>query len=620
MNDLRDGIILIDVFAEISPEHCDVSKSDTSNPVRAVAYVVDAIESYYSTAVGLDWSVGKPEAIVKGDDADLVGLVKKILGCAVQCPKKSVFVDRIMKMSQASQAQLMVMIDKAMKAQQAATNDETEEDEEEEDAFGEEDEDDFMVDDYDNDAAAFDSVTKERDRLRGRVAELEDIVESNRMRADGNEEESAKAMQERVDRLKAKEKERLRQAKNAFSRRELELQDVIRDLQLQLSETKGKLEIHTKHSEATIQRMNVERQSRGDELDVLRTKVAHLPKIEAQLVQAEKRLEKSSNLREQIADMEKQSREYLEKMLDMEAEIETISLLKKQIDDKQSQIVTLTTTATKHEMELLSKDERLKEIESQLEAEKTKTGKMGESLKVARGRGDNNNKSNSSSRGGSNVAVETPAAGDSLAVVGFDAAKAREKIARLERENDRLRKRPPQVVAAAPPPVDKEKESKQRRDSDLLEKKLVAATSALEKKGTEQAELERKLASTTRALEKKNVEQAKLENYVKQALAHANKTVKQSQQKYKNSLRMLKSQIEQKQKEITYFSDMLEKSKSAHRREERLLMSTIYKIGLDLNSRLLRNEALGVGQNAEGTPRSWLGKRRVEQRRGVRYK
>ena len=43
-------------------------------------------------------------------------------------------------------------------------------------------------------------------------------------------------------------------------------------------------------------------------------------------------------------------------------------------------------------------------------------------------------------------------------------------------------------------------------------------------------------------------------------------------------------------------------------------MSSIYKIGLDLNSRLLRNEAIGVKSDPL-QPKSWLGRRRAERRR-----
>jgi len=384
----------------------------------------------------------------------------------------------------------------------------------------------------------------------------------------------------------------------------------------------------------------------ADELDVMRTKLANMSKLEAQIVKYKKREESMSEIRDQMAQLETQNQEYLDKMLNMEAEVETIPLLKRQIEEKQSQLVKQSSSVTKFEMELLSRDEELKDLRRKYESSESK---LKDALKRA---------SLAESRINELDAAED-SDGDTLTLERREGdPKSRETIARLERRNKVLEKELEGLRSGVSTTTNGkdggEKESKNQM-IELLRKENRTLKSEMSSKLREKLDLQNKLEEIQktmelsqnnntsssssqndtakietlrnqtialkerlkekqRSLEKKSVEQAKLENYVKQALAHANKTVKQSQMKYKNSLRMLKSQIEAKQKEIAYFAGMLEKSKAAHKREKELLMSSIYKIGLDLNSRLLRNEAIGVKSDPL-QPKSWLGRRRAERRR-----
>ena len=379
----------------------------------------------------------------------------------------------------------------------------------------------------------------------------------------------------------------------------------------------------------------------ADELDVMRTKLANMSKLEAQIVKYKKREESMSEIRDQMAQLETQNQEYLDKMLNMEAEVETIPLLRRQIEEKQSQLVKHSSSLTKFEMELLSRDEELKDLRRKYEFSESK---LKDALKRA----------SLAESCISELEVAEDSDGDSLNLVREGDPKSREKIARLERRNNMLEReleglksgnmkrnvttngeeesknQTIELLRKENRTLKAEMSTKLREKLDIQNKleeiqktmdSSKSKTSSSEKDTTEletlrnqMVALKEKLKEKQRSLEKRSVEQAKLENYVKQALAHANRTVKQSQLKYKNSLRMLKSQIEAKQKEITYFAGMLEKSKAAHKREKEMLMSSIYKIGLDLNSRLLRNEAIGVKSDPL-QPKSWLGRRRAERRR-----
>ena len=412
-------------------------------------------------------------------------------------------------------------------------------------------------------------------------------------------------------------------------------------LELKQKEANGRLDAQKKQSESSLKRTRIDNRAMSDELDVMRTKLANMSKLEAQIAKYKKREESMTEIRDQMAQLETQNQEYLDKMLNMEAEVETIPLLRRQIEEKQSQLVKHSSSLTKFEMELLSRDEELKDLRRKYEFSESK---LKDALKRA----------SLAESCISELEVAEDSDGDSLNLVREGDPKSREKIARLERRNNMLEReleglksgnmkrnvttngeeesknQTIELLRKENRTLKAEMSTKLREKLDIQNKleeiqktmdSSKSKTSSSEKDTTEletlrnqMVALKEKLKEKQRSLEKRSVEQAKLENYVKQALAHANRTVKQSQLKYKNSLRMLKSQIEAKQKEITYFAGMLEKSKAAHKREKEMLMSSIYKIGLDLNSRLLRNEAIGVKSDPL-QPKSWLGRRRAERRR-----
>jgi DNA repair exonuclease SbcCD ATPase subunit len=387
----------------------------------------------------------------------------------------------------------------------------------------------------------------------------------------------------------------------------------------------------------------------ADELDVMRAKLANMSKLEVQISKYKKRVEGMNEIQEQMEELEAQNQEYLEKMLNMEAEVETIPILKRQIEEKQSQLVKQSSNVTKFEMELMSKDEELKDFRRKYESSEAKLKDVLKRANLAESRISELDLAGADSDDGVGIVIENQ-------IKKGVSPKTREMIARLERKNKSLEtelekfrsggnggvmtttstnsesKSQIELLRRENKTLKSEMSARLREKLELQNEldgvKLKLKDSLNGKRGPEEGDdvtkletlrnqtiaLKERLKEKQRSLEKKSVEQAKLENYVKQALAHANRTVKQSQMKYKNSLRMLKSQIEAKQKEITYFAGMLEKSKAAHKREKEMLMSSIYKIGLDLNSRLLRNEAMGVKSDPLN-PKSWLGRRRAERRR-----
>ena len=186
---------------------------DVKSRMENFDIILDGIVSFQSSVLGLDYDENEFDAdVIASDDDDdrsqSLAILRRALGCAVQCAKKNVFVDRIMHMSQASQAQLMLMIDEVMKSQNS---------------FGEEEEDDEYSEQDEEEDSKYENILKERDELLERVTELEKIVEDSK-----HSKDSDAASREKAERAKSRELERLKEAKNALSRREITFQDTIR--------------------------------------------------------------------------------------------------------------------------------------------------------------------------------------------------------------------------------------------------------------------------------------------------------------------------------------------------------------------------------------------------------
>ena len=119
--------------------------------------------------------------------------------------KKNMFVDRIMHMSEASQAQLMLMIDEVMKSQNS---------------FGEEEEGDEYSEQDEEEDSKYENILKERDELLERVTELEkswktpNIQTATRPERKRNEQKAESWRDSRKPRT--------------LSRREITFQDTIR--------------------------------------------------------------------------------------------------------------------------------------------------------------------------------------------------------------------------------------------------------------------------------------------------------------------------------------------------------------------------------------------------------
>ena len=114
-----------------------------------------------------------------------------------------------------------------------------------------------------------------------------------------------------------------------------------------------------------------------------------------------------------------------------------------------------------------------------------------------------------------------------------------------------------------------------------------------------------------------SLEKEKLETYVKQALKATKMKYKVAAQSLKDSLAKKEETIVQLSNKVEVLSRNREHMKQQHRTEERLVVSALYEVGLEMQRRMVTNG--GVSSNVSGPSSSnmssWLNKRRAQKRR-----
>jgi len=114
--------------------------------------------------------------------------------------------------------------------------------------------------------------------------------------------------------------------------------------------------------------------------------------------------------------------------------------------------------------------------------------------------------------------------------------------------------------------------------------------------------LEEKLKEKESLINRLEQDKNKLENYSKQALT----TFKD---KYIQALQKLKSEKKQLEENVNYLKSKSEKDQETHRREERLIISSMYEVGLRIMDKNIQAQVQSTSQS----PTTFLGTQRADQ-------
>mmetsp|Transcript_18136 Transcript_18136/g.39201 ORF Transcript_18136/g.39201 Transcript_18136/m.39201 type:complete len:564 (+) Transcript_18136:337-2028(+) len=274
--------------------------------------------------------------------------------------------------------------------------------------------------------------------------------------------------------------------------------------------------------------------SLADELDVEKSKVLQLRKSEAMVEIYRKKLDALQSSTQQMGGMEDQTAKYVEQIMSLENENRKIPSLQKSLDESLSQAKKLESRIAEAEDFLKTKDVDIGKLKNDASsAEKAKKMYQDELYELR--------------------AHQEGAADAALAVNGV--SDSNEKTVRLEIENSKLRDQMKQMQlgdAAAVPAGD--------QDTAAEFKKLMA---------------------------EKDVELAKLVADKEKLEAYTKKTLQKFQEKYLVALQDCKAKLKEKHDKIEALEMRGANEKVAQKREEKLLSSAIFELGMGIMSNRL---------------------------------
>jgi len=265
--------------------------------------------------------------------------------------------------------------------------------------------------------------------------------------------------------------------------------------------------------------------SLADELDVEKSKVLGLRKSEAMVEVYRKKLNALHSTNQQMGGMEDQTAKYVEQIMSLENENMKIPSLQKNLDESQSQAKKLESRVAESEAALQSQDAEIIKLKNAVSSAETGKKMYQDELDELRAQHE----------GAADAALAINGASESM----------------LEMKNSKLRAQ--------------------------MEKMQVSSSAAVP---AGVAELENKLAE-------KDVEVAKLVTDKEKLEAYTKKTLQKFQEKYLVALQDCKAKLKEKHDKIEALEMRGANEKAAQKREEKLLSSAIFELGMGIMSNRL---------------------------------
>jgi protein HOOK3 len=494
------------------------------------------LEGFYHDSLKKDADFSVPiNSIARTGDCDAIAnLIELIAAAAVTCENRGEFVKRIMSMSPENQLQMKDILEQSL-----SRLSDYEDDHGNEEVEGDENE---LVFDGSATSASDAGLFYGSESARSLGAEGRDELE--KALANARRELAAYKSQasELVEDHESAQK-KLRALVEDLQDRLVKRQDELIAAEEELKKATTDLE----DSKANVLELEEQKAQLADDLDVANAKADQLRKAEATVLSYRKKLEGVGVINQQMTDLEDQAASYLRQIMDLEAENKKIPALQASIEELQSHISSLEKADASSSEVLKVSATELAGLKSRLASAESAKKMYEEELKELRA-ADND-------AGGLEEDI-TP--GLSLASAE-SLSSVKEKFMRLEIENKALReqvaelKRSKEVAAVVGAAAG--------TDADVSRKEVSRLT----------AELAAKEADTAKISSDKD----KLEAYTKRTLA-------KFQEKYLVALQECKAKLKEKQDKIEALESRSASEKTAQKREERLLSSTIYELGLSI--------------------------------------
>ncbi|RHY17660.1 hypothetical protein DYB28_000793 [Aphanomyces astaci] len=667
---VADGVFLARVLHHIEPEYLNLSgiKDEggvASNWILKLANfnaIARSIENFYHDEIAVRCEVAthvdlnriaRAEVVDTAVEVELSKLAAMVLYCAVNCAERQTFVVRIMALEQRVQQSVMAMLEQlttvfpplspvhglaspALRGSSIGLLDSTP-------IRGFSGDESGDVRDLKERLSAMEKKWQDAEQdKRAITEEYEKValeVRNARLRIAGLEEDNSRLNGERQQAV-ARDNKKLEELVNAEKH--------VLSVELQAKTD----ELHQIKHESAERMMVLEHEVRrqADELDISRSKLVALAKLESTVTKYKQKLDEMNTVKEHVREVEAQNASYLEKMLDLESTVKTMASLKASIEKYKNQVVELETANVEALSTLQVKDQKCRQLQDELESALHGKEFLEHQLEEMR--------SHVPSNDGGRDDMYTSAAD----VLG-GGLNLREQVARLQHDNRRLQ----QLVdglsetssSATSPAVSGDVLALQNERDDALRMKQVWQDKAVETKrqfdalvdatkgmgpgvsSAQLAQLEstntrlatqlqaheeqaRKMAAnveetdsfratiaelTNRLKDKESVinnlsqDKEKLETYTK-------KTLHAVQSKYMLAVSVHRNQISERQAKVEMLENKLKELKAGQKREQALLMSSFYEIGGEMQRRTMMPQTPAAGAPPLA---AWLPTKRMDR-------
>lgn len=515
------------------------------------------LEHYYHESLRKDYSgdfasLPLSDIARDGNAEGITELVELVVAAAVSCENRAEYVERIMtKLSADSQVEMKGIIERGMVKLTDYVDSDEEEGDENELVFGDDgDEDAYGEGEYGagkdmNESGDDDAMNRKLfsggavvdSELEQQLADARRELASLRSQAAIADEDHERA-QQKLRALVEDLQDRLSKRQDHLSRVEEDLSSATRELE----ETKFKLQ-------ETVD----EKKQLADDLEIQSAKALQLHKAEATLVAYKKKLENVGGMNQQMTDLEDQAANYLRQIMELEAEVKKSKSLSKENAELQEKVSRLEKDRKQMESSTMSSAVDIDELRSQLSAAEKSKKMFEEELRELRAQQET-----MAAMASDAPPSPKPAVSPAEAAISKE---QREKLMRLEIENQKLQEE-----------LGKVKSQEEARSTAL------AASAASD--SSEMTELKSEIQRLQEDLAAKEKENAKISSDKDKLEAYTKRTLAKFQDKYLVALQECKAKLKEKQDKIEALETRSVSERNAQKREERLLSSTIYELGM----------------------------------------
>ncbi|KAL9950637.1 hypothetical protein ACROYT_G043164 [Oculina patagonica] len=657
VEELTDGVALSECLAEIAPDWFDdewVSKirHDTGDnrrlKVNNLKKLVKGIHDYYTEVLTMDitgFPMPDVNAIVESLDISELGrLLQLVLGCAVNCEDKQEYIQVIMSMEESVQHVVMMAIQELMTAKEGGLPGGDSE------MFKE------LEMQHKRTLEQLSSIAAEKEEISQRCHELDEQLsfikehenslqmENDRLREKLSQQDTSNDRDDDIS-YSTQRLQQLQQQVEQLKEENFTLETSRDEFKIKYDQMERDVLLLNERNEQ-LQSLAEESQMLKDEMDVLRHSQEKVIKYESTIELYKKKLEELSDMRKQMKALEEKNVTYMKETMNLQEDLRKANSLKTQVDTYKKQVHHLQVQvsdfqrrADKAEFEAKKAKEKLSNLEGEnerLKQERVKLKEENEELQLAQVAGSPMRQ----------LSPGTPP-GDEFDLGSSMSPEVKERILRLEHENKKLKEQMQgeqeeqnqllqsllndanerkdqlekenrelnQKLMEAESELDDVKNQKSaddmpEKDTELGKKytehldKLKVASDELQKKKAYIDSLEPKVSSSAEKvnelqelLNKKDQEMKVMEDRYKKYLEKAKSVIKTLDPKQNTGsqpeVQLLKNQVQEKDKIIEHLERDHEKMKITREREEKLIVSAWYEMGMQLHRKAAEERLSG---------------------------